>query len=107
MYHVDLQADVGLASCQIHLVPAEVVECQPTGARHLILTGAQINVNLRQKAVGATLVKVSLIFTGVIVNAPLPQMGFIRTRGANTFLFCFFSAYFFFFFSEAGCFSSE
>lgn len=95
VYHVDLQADVGLASCQIDLVPAEVVQCQPAGAHHLVLTSSQINVNLRQKAIGAALVKVSLIFTGIIVNAPLPQMGFIRTRGANAFLFCFFSGFFF------------
>jgi len=95
VYHVDLQADVGLASCQIDLVPTEIVQCQPAGARHLILTRAQINVNLRQKAVGAALVKVSLIFTGVIVNAPLSQMDFLRTRGTNAFLFCFFSIFFF------------
>jgi len=49
VYHVDLQADVGLASRQIDLVPTEVVQRQSAGARHLVLARAQINVNLRQK----------------------------------------------------------
>lgn len=86
VYHVDLQADVGLASRQIDLVPSEVVQCQSAGARYLVLARAQINVDLRRKRAkkrglkqrkkkqrrtlrAAPLVKVSLIFAGVIVKA--------------------------------------
>lgn len=67
VYHVDLQADVGLASRQIDLVPTEVVQRQPAGARHLVLARAQIDVHLRQKKKkgGESLVKVGLIFAGV------------------------------------------
>lgn len=47
VYNVDLQRDVRLSSGQVHLVPAQVVQCQPMGAGHLSLARPKIDMNLR------------------------------------------------------------
>lgn len=48
VYNVDLQRDVSLSPRQVHLVPAQIVQRQPTGAGHLALARTQINVDLQK-----------------------------------------------------------